>query len=582
MRILYLFSGKQRKTSVGSYVKDMAATNKREVEVVEYDMEISPDHDLMDADLRQRLLGEIREGKFHMLLVTPPCSTWSRVRGANARGPPMIRSREYPWGFPWLSRRHQRDQQLGNGLVTLMIEAVQAAQESGSRGHGTTYVFVEHPEDLGTIWREEDGKELHPASIWQLPAVRALVEQDPTGRLRTVAFCQCCFGAAYRKPTRLLTDLPAIHQWGPRSWPSFHFDGSYEGPLQQTCTCQPTTTLVRRASDQHFRTTGTATYPADMDRAIAAAIHSAPYPEKAQRRPRGVQRRQRPGGIQRTQRGLQRTQRGLPVQRVARRQRIRSSAASRAVKGGQETQRGDGSRGGAPPSRSGTKERAGACTMEGGLTSPGRWPLARRYYAVSGARGELSSEVRKLYGAWLAEVGAEKTKEIFWRMAAGKLKESPFEGSMERPRAELDEWLRARGCKPEKREGDACAEIDFRRLRAALEVMEDEDSEFLDEMAGPGVPLGVDMEMPRNEVVFEEKTKWKVEGTDEDLHEILAENYESANESETDIRRQVQEELDRDTIVKMSVEEARPSMGSAWRWRPWGLCRRSWAAPRCA
>ena len=61
--------------------------------------------------------------------------------------------------------------------------------------------------------------------------------------------------------------------------------------------------------------------------------------------------------------------------------------------------------------------------------------------------------------------------------------------------------------------------------------------------------------------VFEEKTSWKVDGTDEDLHEILAENYQSAEENSQDIQRQVLEEVRSGTIVKMTLQEARSRFG---------------------
>ena len=65
-------------------------------------------------------------------------------------------------------------------------------------------VFAEHPEDWGVIVREEDNKVFYPASIWQLEELRRLVDEESPLQLATIAICQCCFGAPYRKPTRLL------------------------------------------------------------------------------------------------------------------------------------------------------------------------------------------------------------------------------------------------------------------------------------------------------------------------------------------------------------------------------------------
>lgn len=70
-------------------------------EVHEIDIQNSPgsDWDLADESLQRKLLQQLAEGFYDVVLITPPCSTWSRVRGANCRGPPMIRSRDHPWVF---------------------------------------------------------------------------------------------------------------------------------------------------------------------------------------------------------------------------------------------------------------------------------------------------------------------------------------------------------------------------------------------------------------------------------------------------------------------------------------------------
>ena len=63
--------------------------------------------------------------------------------------------------------------------------------------------------------------------------------------------------------------------------------------------------------------------------------------------------------------------------------------------------------------------------------------------------------------------------------------------------------------------------------------------------------------MPRTPKVYEEKVKWTVEPTEDDFHDTLAENYESAEESSVDITRQVMEEVAKGTILRMSEDEAR-------------------------
>ena len=51
-----------------------------------------------------------------------------------------------------------------------MIEVLQVLEQHLYSFDGSlVLVFGERPEDLGVIWREEDGVKMHPASIWQLP-----------------------------------------------------------------------------------------------------------------------------------------------------------------------------------------------------------------------------------------------------------------------------------------------------------------------------------------------------------------------------------------------------------------------------
>ena len=146
-------------------------------------------------------------------------------------------------------------------------------------------------------------------------------------------------------------------------------------------------------------------------------------------------------------------------------------------------------------------------------------------------------------------------------MAAGKVLESPFGEEMGELRRKLDEHLGRWGLEPSRRSSDRDSEINFRRLRALSEALGDEDYGFLDEVAERGVRLGVDVVMPRTPEVYEEKLKWTVDATDEVMRDILADNYESAEDNAEDIERQVLQEVERGTIVRMMEHEARRRFG---------------------
>ena len=126
--------------------------------------------------------------------------------------------------------------------------------------------------------------------------------------------------------------------------------------------------------------------------------------------------------------------------------------------------------------------------------------------------------------------------------------ESPFKSHLEGARAAVDKELKKQGEDPVRMTGDRALEINFRRLRCIGRALGDEDCEFLGEMAAEGVSLGVDEEMPRAPSVFEEKLTWARELTEEDLRQVLAENYASAEDGKEDIWRQVGEEIEKGTM----------------------------------
>lgn len=210
----------------------------------------------------------------------------------------------------------------------------------------------------------------------------------------------------------------------------------------------------------------------------------------------------------------------------------------------------------------------------GGLTSKGRKRLDVREEVRGQRRMELTAKVRNLFLRWILKVESEGqgAKQVYWKLAGNQARESPFEPDMEAYRREVDEKLKQMGLRPERREGDIKTEINFRRMRAVLEAMEDVDYEFLDDIVAKGAPLGVDEELPRTPAVFEEKTSWRRSFTEEVLKDKWSDNYGSAEENAADIERQVNEEVAAGAIIKMPEEEVAAKYKG---WRRLGPCRRS-------
>ena len=163
--ILYLFSGRHRDTSFAVQMKELGRSRGVTVSVEEVDIEFGASFDLSVQEIRQHYLSKTQRRDYDAVVCTPPCSTYSRVRMANMRGPPPLRSREFPFGFPWLSNKHKKEAELGTMMAdyTLEVAEMVATVKVSKKGLVIRF-FSEHPEDLGAVIREEDKWRLVPAS----------------------------------------------------------------------------------------------------------------------------------------------------------------------------------------------------------------------------------------------------------------------------------------------------------------------------------------------------------------------------------------------------------------------------------
>ena len=141
------------------------------------------------ASLRPRL------GLWDVVLMSPPCSTFSRARFNFRKGSPRpLRDCVYPHGFPCLRESDRAAVRQADFFVDRCLDAIQL------QIHSCKHFLIEHPEDLGVT---RTGA--HPASIWQLSRLRNLIEASAS----TFALHQCHFGSASQKPTRLADNLPS-------------------------------------------------------------------------------------------------------------------------------------------------------------------------------------------------------------------------------------------------------------------------------------------------------------------------------------------------------------------------------------
>ena len=579
-KVLYLFSGTSRTSSFGNALRKVAERHELQIEITEVDILRDPQQDLSQTKVAAAWIEKIQAGHFDAVLVTPPCSTFTRARCANKRGPPPIRTKQHPFGFPWLSNHLRQQAELGNRFADFMVACYQAAAVAKRALNKLVLMFSEHPEDLGRVVREEDGLELDPASIWQLEKVQQLLLLELG--LFTVGFNQCCFGTPYRKPTRVISNLPGIRSWGAEGWPQFDVDNQYLGPIVK-CGCNISVSLAKKRNSEGFRTTGTSAYPAAMDAALAQAVAEAlrtalsPPTEGGTREKSAAER----SGAEKTPDGLEtkltpeeerKSSGGVSLEEEAAGGSKAPVAVSQDDEGiepmmeeimGKPVGNAAGNEGSprGHPILAYYKGKHRMIHDGGGLGSPGRWPVCCRSELKSKEGLAIMSVVRREFLKWLLTC-QDGGKQAFWKLASGRAKESPFLGSIEAAKKAVDEEVRKYGEDPGRKASDREVEINFRRLRSLAKLTGDEDFDFLTEMAATGVAIGVDETMPRVPAVFEEKLKWAREFTEEELRPIWADNYTSAEEGKKDIWRQVDEEVAKGTIIRMSEEDAKNKYGS--------------------
>ena len=256
--MLYLFSGVQRSGDIRSFLLPMVTAEGYNLVLREVDVKRDAASDLLDPAIWESLVAEITNGEWDVIMLSPPCSTWSRARFrySGKFGAKPLRNSTYVWGFPWLESSQRELADRGNFFIQQCARAVRSQVAAGK------YFLWEHPEDLGRTVNGES-----PASIWQLPEIRSFVLEAGS----TWAINQCDLGAGSAKPTRLLSNLPAaipLHM----GWPAFGPSGEYAGPLLR-CRHGWHEPLIGWQQGQ-YRTSGAEAYPPPLCQYFATLIVS--------------------------------------------------------------------------------------------------------------------------------------------------------------------------------------------------------------------------------------------------------------------------------------------------------------------
>ena len=233
-----------------SCLKHLCAVEGLNLEMLCVDIKRKPWMDLSHSRERDKLLEQIKQGRFDAIIISPPCSTFSRACWANHRGPRPIRSYKSPKGLDTLTAAERRRCILGNIFADFTWEVLTLTSAMQ-----LSFVLLERP-----------------ASMWQWPAFADITAKPDW---KTFAFHQGNFGAGYPKPTRLLIfakeglKLPSFCYEGP---PLFDDKGFYSGPLPMA---KGMGSIRNRQAQGPFKTSGTEMWPAKMCQWIASLILSA-------------------------------------------------------------------------------------------------------------------------------------------------------------------------------------------------------------------------------------------------------------------------------------------------------------------
>lgn len=564
-KVLYLFAGAERKCDIEDCLKQLQAEYKVEVECHSIDLVRGEDHNILDDQLWPRLRKDIQDRKYNAVIITPPCNTHSRARHSTVKGPSPVRSRKYPYGYPWLYGSSKRKVREANRFVEIMVEGFHEAVKVQAAYLG------EHPEDLGVAASGQ-----LPATIWSLPEVMAL-PQACTG-----ALFQCPFGAPTSKPTRLISSFrlsqpssqlavkktsfrtlenasqPKFY----RGWPKLDGKGRYLGPLPRRCGHFHKTKLIG-AVNGVFRTEKSAAYPPNMCKWLARNLldnfgqHQPAVPSEGGETDFGMVTGEQemkepelitedPGGredptpkrtAQKETTGIEPAKPWHIWKKEDKDPRSRKEEETSKVVLQDEIGDPKGKfREDIPTSHPGGSGKALVTRWAGsprefhdgaGLASPGRWhPEARKQCEWSGWL-ELKKDLVKLFHEKLPDY-----EKLVYRLATKKIDKNPFSEEMIREGRGL--WF-DRLSKESKVPRDKLEEITpgqpflLYAIGESLRLIGDPDFAIfhLDKDSFvEGVPVGYKEVIPRCPALYEEKVRWRKY---DDMEETEAkDNYKSA------------------------------------------------------
>ena len=143
-----MFSGCKRKTGLANVLRQWSNQHEEfDIEVEEWDIANGDAFDLLNEHNHSSLMARLQAGEFAMVVMSPPCGTWSRAPWANQFGPRPLRSFGEPWGFPWLEGPRLKKVANSNIFIRFCMEVLSLLEQSSF----VIAFLLEHPENLGAV-----------------------------------------------------------------------------------------------------------------------------------------------------------------------------------------------------------------------------------------------------------------------------------------------------------------------------------------------------------------------------------------------------------------------------------------------
>ena len=198
-----------------------------------------------------------------------------------------------------------------------------------------------------------------------------------------------------------------------------------------------------------------------------------------------------------------------------------------------------------------------------GLCSMGRKRAADRRQVDSPLGRRLRGVFWQELDGWLDNLGKKAELKLVAEVLCGRLQASPFGGLPSRIAGAWAAVLKEAGLEADRREGDRDTLINFRLLQGLVEAFGDPDCGYLGKLAEEGVRLGVEGEVDRVAEVFEEKRRWNLPAVASgEWEELLRDNYSSASKHMEQVRSQLEKDLEKGDLIRMSLADARKRYGA--------------------